>query len=103
MSIQKITVQSAVPKTLIMRHESLGISSVFLVSLQKDKRKLVCVSTIRQVIVIEMLKILKRVETYCHNKRVVTAHKMLVKATETFAKLEQEYAKKIAELKQYTE
>lgn len=50
-----------------------------------------------------MLKILKRVETYCHNKRVVTAHKMLLKATETFAKLEQEYAKKIAELKQYTE
>lgn len=49
------------------------------------------------------LKILKRVETYCHNKRVVTAHKMLVKATETFTKLEQEYAKKIAELKQYTE
>nr|DAF89396.1 MAG TPA: hypothetical protein [Caudovirales sp. ct2KA10] len=31
------------------------------------------------------------------------AHKMLLKATETFAKLEQEYAKKIAELKQYTE
>ena len=51
----------------------------------------------------KFLKILKRVETYCHNKRVITAHKMLVKATETFAKLEQEYAKKIAELKQYTE
>ena len=46
---------------------------------------------------------MKRVETYCHNKRVITAHKMLVKATEMFAKLEQEYAKKIAELKQYTE
>ena len=51
----------------------------------------------------KFLKILKRVETYCHNKRVVTAHKMLVKATETCTKLEQEYAKKIAELKQYTE
>lgn len=51
----------------------------------------------------KFLKILKRVETYCHNKRVVMAHKMLRKATETFAKLEQEYAKKIAELKQYTE
>nr|DAL99402.1 MAG TPA: hypothetical protein [Caudoviricetes sp.] len=51
----------------------------------------------------KLLKILKRVETYCHNKRVITAHKMLVKATETFTKLEQEYAKKIAELKQYTE
>lgn len=51
----------------------------------------------------KFLKILKRVETYCHNKRVVTAHKMLVKATEAFTKLEQEYAKKIAELKQYTE
>lgn len=50
-----------------------------------------------------MLKILKRVETYCHNKRVVTAHKMLVKATETFLKLEQKYAETIAELKQYTE
>ena len=50
-----------------------------------------------------MLKILKRVEAYCHNKRVVTAHKMLMKATENFAKLEQEYSKKIAELKQYTE
>ena len=60
-------------------------------------------STIRQVIVIELLKILKRVETYCHNKRVVMAHKMVIKVTETFAKLEQEYAKKIAELKQYTE
>jgi hypothetical protein len=53
--------------------------------------------------VIEILKILKRVETYCHNKRVVMAHKMLMKATETFSKLEQVYAKKIAELKQYTE
>jgi hypothetical protein len=52
---------------------------------------------------LKLLKILKRVETYCHNKRVITAHKMLVKATETFTKLEQEYAKKIAELKQYTE
>jgi hypothetical protein len=52
---------------------------------------------------VKFLKILKRVETYCHNKRVITAHKMLVKATETFTKLEQEYAKKIAELKQYTE
>ncbi len=51
----------------------------------------------------KFLKILKRVETYCHNKRVITAHKMLVKATETFTKLEQEYAEKIAELKQYTE
>lgn len=51
----------------------------------------------------KFLKILKRVETYCHNKRVITAHKMLVKATETFTKLAQEYAKKIAELKQYTE
>lgn len=51
----------------------------------------------------KFLKILKRMETYCHNKRVITAHKMLVKATETFTKLEQEYAKKIAELKQYTE
>ena len=51
----------------------------------------------------KLLKILKRVETYCHNKRVIMAHKMLVKATETFTKLEQEYAKKIAELKQYTE
>lgn len=51
----------------------------------------------------KFLKILKRLETYCHNKRVITAHKMLVKATETFTKLEQEYAKKIAELKQYTE
>ena len=51
----------------------------------------------------KFLKILKRVETYCHNKRVVTAHKMLMKATETFTKLEQEYAEKIAELKQYTE
>ena len=51
----------------------------------------------------KFLKILKRVETYCHNKRVITAHKMLVKATDTFFKLEQEYAKKIAELKQYTE
>lgn len=51
----------------------------------------------------KFLKILKRVEEYCHNKRVVTAHKMLLRATETFAKLEQEYAKKIAELKQYTE
>lgn len=51
----------------------------------------------------KFLKVLKRVETYCHNKRVITAHKMLVKATETFTKLEQEYAKKIAELKQYTE
>lgn len=50
-----------------------------------------------------MLKILKRVEAYCHNKRVVMAHKMIVKATETFSKLEQEYTKKIAELKQYTE
>nr|DAF89397.1 MAG TPA: hypothetical protein [Caudovirales sp. ct2KA10] len=56
MSIRKITVQSVVPKTLIMRHGSLGISSVFLVSLQKDKRKLVCVSTIRQVIVIELFE-----------------------------------------------
>lgn len=51
----------------------------------------------------KFLKVLKLVETYCHNKRVVTAHKMLVKATETFSKLEQEYAKKIVELKQYTE
>ena len=51
----------------------------------------------------KFLKILKRVETYCHNKRVVMAHKMLVVATEAFSKLEQEYAKKIAELKQYTE
>lgn len=51
----------------------------------------------------KFLKVLKRVEAYCHNKRVVTAHKMLVKATETFTKLEQEYAEKIAELKQYTE
>ena len=51
----------------------------------------------------KFLKILKRMETYCHNKRVVTAHKMLVVATEAFSKLEQEYAKKIAELKQYTE
>ena len=50
-----------------------------------------------------MLKILKRVETYCHNKRVVMAHKMLLKATETFAKLEKKKNKKIAELKQYTE
>ena len=50
-----------------------------------------------------MLKILKLVETYCHNKRVVMAHKMLRKTTEIFAKLEQEYSKKIAELKQYTE
>lgn len=50
-----------------------------------------------------MLKILKRVETYCHNKRVVMAHKMIHKATETFSKLEQQYAKTIAELKQYTE
>ena len=49
------------------------------------------------------LKILKRVEKYCHNKRVIMAHKMLVKTTETFVKLEQKYAKKIAELKQYTE
>ena len=50
-----------------------------------------------------MLKILKRVETYCHNKRVIMAHKMLVKETEIFTKLEQEYAETIAELKQYTE
>ena len=51
----------------------------------------------------KFLKILKRVETYCHNKRVLTAHKMIRMATETFSKLEQQYAKKIAELKQYTE
>lgn len=51
----------------------------------------------------KFLKILKLVETYCHNKRVVMAHKMLVKATETFTKLEQQYAETIAELKQYTE
>ena len=51
----------------------------------------------------KFLKILKRVETYCHNKRVATAHKMIVMATEALSKLEQEYAKKIAELKQYTE
>ena len=50
-----------------------------------------------------MLKILKWVETYCHNKRVIMAHKMLVKATETFVKLEQKYTEMIAELKQYTE
>ena len=50
-----------------------------------------------------MLKILKRVEMYCHNKRVVMAHKMIRKATETFVKLEREYAKTIAELKQHTE
>lgn len=51
----------------------------------------------------KLLKLLKRVETYCHNKRVVMAHKMLVTATETFAKLEKEYARKIAEIQQYTE
>lgn len=50
-----------------------------------------------------MLKILKRVEMYCHNKRVIMAHKMIRKATETFLKLEQKYAETIAELKQYTE